>query len=105
MGGSTQASSGAQDTGETLTVPWRVIIAPRALKDLDGLPQRDRTAVVRAIERLASDFASLDIRKLAGSRHAWRLRVGQWRVILELQNQSGEIHVLRVLPRSTAYRD
>jgi mRNA-degrading endonuclease RelE of RelBE toxin-antitoxin system len=51
-----------------------------------------------ALERLATDPASIDCRKLAG-RASWRLRVGQWRVILSLRSD-GVMLVQRVLRRN-----
>ncbi len=72
-------------------MPWKVLIAPRAAKDLDGLPRRDRDAVERAIERLRGDLGVLAIHKLGGRRREWRLRVGRWRVRLELDNAAGVI--------------
>ncbi|MGH2603135.1 MAG: type II toxin-antitoxin system RelE family toxin [Dehalococcoidia bacterium] len=59
----------------------------------------------RALEQLLVDFGSGDAKKLAGRPNEWRLRVGRWRVILELDNQAGLINATRVLPRDRAYRD
>jgi len=55
-----------------------------------------------ALERLATDPASVDLKKLAG-RAGWRLRVGQWRAIISL-NSDGVMLVQRVLNRRDAYR-
>jgi mRNA interferase RelE/StbE len=87
-------------------MPWRLSIDRRAIKDLEKLPAGERRAVEQAISALAPDPASSRLHKLAGSRNAWRLRVGNWRVRLELDNASGTIHVLRVLRRNEGtYRD
>ncbi len=86
-------------------MPWKLIVAGRADKDLASLPAADREAVRRAIKRLVEDPASVDLTKLGGHEDEWRLRVGRWRVRLQLDNSAGAIHVLRVLPRSAAYRD
>ncbi len=66
---------------------------------------RDRQALMRVLLNLTEDPGAVDLRKLAGRENEWRLRVGKWRAVLELDTRSGEIHVLRVLPRSRAYRD
>ena len=85
-------------------MPWRLIISPRANRDMRSLSQRDRQAVGHSLDRFVSDFGLADVKKLGGRTSEWRLRVGRWRVILELDNQAGLINVTRVLPRGRAYR-
>jgi mRNA-degrading endonuclease RelE of RelBE toxin-antitoxin system len=86
-------------------MPWHVRVTARAEKDLAGLPMRDREAVWRALRRIADNFGALDVHKLGGRGNEWRLRVGRWRVRLELDNAAGAINVLRVQDRKAAYRD
>jgi mRNA-degrading endonuclease RelE of RelBE toxin-antitoxin system len=81
-------------------MPWVVAFARRAVRDLGDLEQRDREAVEAAIGRLALETGTGDLRKLSGRPNEWRLRVGRWRVILELDNAAGRIVVVRVLPRN-----
>ena len=83
---------------------WDLIFAPRARKELADVPPRDREAIGRALDRLGEDISSVDVKKLAGRVDQWRLRVGRWRVILQMDNATGTIYALRVLPRSEAYR-
>jgi mRNA-degrading endonuclease RelE of RelBE toxin-antitoxin system len=45
-----------------------------------------------------------DIVKLQGRVSEWRLRVGDWRVILAFRDQGDTIEVVRVLHRREAYR-
>ena len=85
-------------------MPWRMVLTRRAEKDLDELPPHDREAVRRALSRLVTDPSSADLRKLAGREDEWRLRVGRWRAILQLDTAAGTIGVLRILARSDAYR-
>lgn len=42
--------------------------------------------------------------KLQGRVSEWRLRVGDWRVILAFRDQGDTIEVVRVLHRREAYR-
>ena len=85
-------------------MPWRRELARRAIRDLDGLPDRDRVAVEAAIGRLVAAPSAVDLVKLGGSRNEWRMRVGNWRVFVELDNAAGQIRVLRVRRRtSTTY--
>jgi mRNA-degrading endonuclease RelE of RelBE toxin-antitoxin system len=58
--------------------------------------------VFTAIDRLAGDPRSADLRKLTGRAQS-RLRVGDWPVIVELDVAQRTIVVMRVLPRGRAY--
>jgi mRNA interferase RelE/StbE len=64
----------------------RLIISQRALKDLIGLPRRDKERVEDRIEAYASDPTGWthDVMKLVGTASLYRLRVGDWRVILDI---------------------
>ena len=82
-----------------------LILAPRAIKDLDEVPTRDADRIAQKLEQLANDPSSLDIRKLEGQGDEWRLRVGSWRVRFAFDDATHSINILRILPRSRAYRD
>ena len=84
---------------------WRLMVQSRAEKDLAALPRRDREAVNAVLGSLTADPGAVDLKELACSADRWRVRVGQWRVIVRLDNRAGVITVLRVLPRGRAYRD
>jgi len=85
-------------------MPWKLIIAPRAERDLAALRARDREAIRQVLRRLANAPDTTDLKKLGGRCGEWRVRVGRWRLILELNNATGEMSVTRVLPRKDAYR-
>jgi mRNA interferase RelE/StbE len=86
-------------------VPWSLEVTGPAGKDLADLPPTQRQAVRRALDRLVDDPSSVDLKKLAGRSNEWRLRVGRWRLVLRLDTSTATMYVLRVLPRSRAYRD
>ena len=86
-------------------MPWRLRITPRAEKDLAAVPRRDREAIRRAILRAPDEFGAMDVTKLAGRGNRWRLRVGRWRVVFDVDNATGTMLVTRVLARKDAYRD
>ena len=77
----------------------------RSQRDLRQRTPEQRQQIVDAIEGLKERPMHGDIKKLAGSPEEWRLRVGEYRVTFALDRQAGEIVILRVLPRGSAYRD
>ena len=82
--------------------PWSVEFERRADRDLEQLDPQVKRQVLTAIGRLVSDLRSVELRKLKG-RPESRLRVGDWRVILELDVDERIIIIERVLPRGRAY--
>jgi mRNA interferase RelE/StbE len=83
---------------------WVVILTPSARRDVGRLDRPVKRRVEEALDRLAADPAAVELRKLQG-RPESRLRVGDWRVLLELDHQERAIVVHHVLPRGRAYRD
>ncbi len=82
--------------------PWGVRFARGAEKDLGRLDAQVRRRVIKAIRQLADDPRAGSLRRLTG-RPESRLRVGDWRVILETDSESRIVFVVRVLPRGRAY--
>ena len=83
-------------------MPWRLEVSRRARRELSALPPDVRRTIGLALERLASDPSRADLKKLSDGN--WRLRVGQWRAILDLDNQTGLMSLQRVVNRRDAYR-
>lgn len=76
-----------------------------AVKALKAMPRNVSLQVRSKIELLAADpFATNNnVKKLVG-REAYRLRVGDWRVIYEIEGGRLVIHVLTVAPRGGVYQ-
>jgi mRNA interferase RelE/StbE len=74
---------------------------PRSLKDLEGIPGQDRRRIFAKIENLANDLAG-DVKKLTGMTPEFRLRVGNYRVLFEIDG--GRVVIYRVRHRREAYR-
>jgi mRNA interferase RelE/StbE len=84
------------------SAPWSVEFERRAGRDIERLDPQVKQRVLTAIDRLASDPRSAALRKLKGRAES-RLRVGDWRVIVELDIAARTILIQRVLPRGRAY--
>ena len=77
-------------------------LKPKASKDLRHLQKQDARRVADALEELA-DGLSGDVRRLTNFSPEYRLRVGSFRVLFEIENEN-EIVVYRVVHRREAYR-
>jgi mRNA interferase RelE/StbE len=74
-------------------IQWQVIITPNVKKRLSKLNRQDRERVLQALIDLKNDPFNQDVKRLKG-RPEWRLRVGQWRVILRVD--SGNLVIVAV---------
>jgi len=79
-------------------------ITEPAEKELAGLDKRTRARIKDALDKLLSRPEAVDLRKLKGKTNLWRLRVGEWRVILQVDRRKETIYVLHVKHRREAYR-
>jgi mRNA interferase RelE/StbE len=62
-----------------------------ALDDLDGLPARQREQIIRKIERLQSGLHG-DIKRLREAEAMYRLRMGDYRILFDVENDVIIIH-------------
>ncbi len=82
---------------------YRVQISARVAKDLTGLPRIDRLRVEAAIEALGDDPRPPGVKKLVG-QDAYRVRVGDYRIIYEIVDAVLVVLVVRVGHRKEVYR-
>jgi mRNA interferase RelE/StbE len=82
---------------------YDLFILKRAQRELSHqLPTEDYERVKDAIRRLGENPKSRDAKKLKG-RAGWRIRVGNYRVIYELQEEKKTVIVLHVGLRRNVY--
>ena len=82
---------------------YTVSIFRSAQKALSSLPPSVQDRIVAAIRRLASNPRPLGVKKLTG-REAWRIRVGDYRVIYEIDDTDFTILVAELGHRRDIYR-
>ena len=73
-------------------------------KDLRKLPPAMVGRIIDAVGELADDPFPHGVEKLAGSNHAYRIRVGDYRVVFEFIAESELVEIQRVRHRKDVYR-
>ena len=83
---------------------YRVFLERKASRQLEKLDKDVRDRIVEALHVLRDEGFSrkLDIVKLRGYKNYYRLRVGRYRILFELEAER-TIIVYAVLPRKKAY--
>jgi len=77
----------------------------RVEKEIANLPGGVRERIIRAIRKLAENPRPQGARKLMGAmRGAWRIRVGDYRVIYDADDAQQLVVILAVLHRRDVYR-
>ena len=80
------------------------IILPRsAQKELDRLPDEVAERIMDALDGLKTQPRPPGCKKLRGE-NAWRIRVGDYRIIYEIQDKFLQIVVVTVGHRREVYR-
>jgi mRNA interferase RelE/StbE len=82
----------------------RLSFTKHAQKDLAGLEASERKRIVQALEQLLTNPEHTELRKIKMKPGQWRLRAGDWRVILEIDFVEQVIYVLHIKHRREAYR-
>ncbi|AKK02492.1 type II toxin-antitoxin system RelE family toxin [Corynebacterium epidermidicanis] len=76
-----------------------------AAKSLRKLQKKEQVSIVRTIERLQNDPRPAGVKKIMGGAGELRIRVGNFRIIYEIQDGVLLILVLAIGHRCEVYRD
>ncbi len=80
---------------------YDVQFKPAAVKDIKGIPARTQSRILARIEVMSDDLKG-DVKRLTSFTREYRLRVGDYRVLFEIEGKS--IIIYRVRHRREAYR-
>jgi len=83
---------------------YRVDIARRAIKALAALPRREQQRIRAAIDLLADNPRPPGCVALAGEPRAYRVRVGDYRIVYEVFDDRLVVQVVRLGHRRDVYR-
>ena len=82
---------------------WRVELSDPAQKDIARIPRPERERILDALSALAEDPYQQQVRRLVG-RPEWRLRVGDRRALLQVDERNRVIVVTAIGPRGDVYK-
>lgn len=82
---------------------YAIFILRRAEKELSQIIEPDRQIIIDSMRKLIVNPRPSGCIKLAG-REAWRIRVGNYRVIYEIDDKKREVLIMHVGHRRDVYR-
>lgn len=83
------------------TMKYDVQFKPKAVKDIEDLSTRIRERILARIEEMSDDLKG-DVKRLTEYTPEYRLRVGDHRVLFEIEGKT--IIIYRIRHRREAYR-
>jgi mRNA interferase RelE/StbE len=84
---------------------YRVVYARRATRELEGLPRDTAHRIAAAIAALKAQPRPIRAIKLKGqSVGNYRIRVGNYRVVYDINDVSQEVLIVRIQHRRDVYR-
>ena len=72
-------------------------------KDIRNLPKNVIGRVIKAIEKLQEDPVPKQAKKIKGSERSYRLRVGDYRIIYQVDKERKKITIYLVRSRESVY--
>ena len=82
---------------------YGIEVTPRARKGLKALPIRERQRVAEQIDALKTDPRPKGCKKLKGREDFYRIRVGDYRVVYQVEDEVLMILIVRVGDRKEIY--
>ena len=83
---------------------YKVILKPSVEKDFRSLPKNILAKVFSAIKNLAEEPFPNRVTKLEGTDRTYRIRVGDYRIVYEIEKTEKAIIILYVRHRREIYR-
>ena len=83
---------------------YEVLLERNAERDLKKLPKDIFHRIVVSVKSLAQNPKPQGSRKIIGSKNDWRIRVGDYRVIYEIDEEVKAVKIMRIRHRREAYR-
>jgi len=83
---------------------YRVVLLRSATRELGQLHQPLRGRVTRAVGALATDPRPSGAKLLTGLEGIWRIRVGDYRILYQIDDDIVRVLVIKIRHRSDAYR-
>jgi len=82
---------------------YRLLIKPSAVKELEGVPRKDRRRLATRMRQLAERPRPPGAEKLSG-HDLYRVRQGNYRILYEIIDQDLTVMVIKVGHRREVYR-
>ena len=84
---------------------YRIEVKRSAAKALKNIPKRDRKRIAKKIDSLSEDLPNPDTTKMKGNNPFHKIRVGNYRIVYEIQSDVLVILIVKIGHRKDSYRN
>ena len=82
---------------------YEVMLERAAQHELKRLPAQDFHRIISRIKALSDIPRPRGCKKRVGSKSDWRIRIGNYRIVFEIDDREKVVRVMKVRRRSEAY--
>jgi len=84
---------------------YKITYHKSTIKDLKKISLKKKVSIINKIEKLAINpfVQNTNLKKLQNNLHIYRLRVGKFRIIYEIDQKNKKIVVWKIKPRASVY--
>ena len=83
---------------------YKVVIEKKVKNDLDILNKNDLKRILNCLVSLKTESRPKGVKKLKGSDDFWRIRIGNYRIVYEINDDEEIVIILRIKHRKEAYK-
>lgn len=84
---------------------YRVILTTTAVKERNRIDPAIRRRIDQSLQGLQSEPRPSGVKKLSGHFQDWRVRVGDYRILYEINDDQQLVTVWRIAHRRDVYRE
>ncbi|HEY2974631.1 MAG TPA: type II toxin-antitoxin system RelE/ParE family toxin [Pyrinomonadaceae bacterium] len=84
-------------------MPYRIVLTKSAAKELDGLSPKIHDKIVVHLRQLEQNPRTFGAEKLT-ALNAYKLRVGNYRIVYEINDSEKEVRIVLVEDRKQVYQ-
>jgi mRNA interferase RelE/StbE len=88
---------------EHAVADYRIVLSSSAERDLRGLPRKVEERIVATIDTLSQEPRPRGVKKLKGTINLWRIRVGDYRIIYQIDDRERLVDISHIRNRKDAY--
>jgi mRNA interferase RelE/StbE len=82
---------------------YKIEIKRSASKELNSLPNKEIKKIINSINQLIENPRPINSKKLSASER-YRLRVGDYRILYEIEDLILIVHIIKIAHRKDVYR-
>ena len=82
----------------------KISYSKQALKYISKLDRQSTQRIKNALEQLSKEPPQGDIKPLKGLKNTYRARIGDYRIVFEIDSDRNELILARIGPRGDVYK-